>query len=89
MLLLNPWPASNSKKSLFLDLAKQIAVAVVISKLDYCNSLFPNMPEKDTARLQRLARVATKAPRFSRSFLLKNDYIGFLSSFAFILKYAH
>ena len=57
------------RKSLSLDLAKQIAVALVSSKLDYCNSLFHNMPEKDIARLQRvqncLARVVTKAPRFS------------------------
>ena len=57
---------------LSLDLAKQIAVALVSSKLDYCNSLFHNMPEKDIARLQRvqncLARVVTKAPRLSRSF---------------------
>ena len=60
------------QKSLSLDLAKQIAVALVSSKLDYCNSLFHIMPEKDIARLQRvqncLARVVTKAPRFSRSF---------------------
>ena len=59
------------RKSLSLDLAKRIAVALVSSKLDYCNSLFHNMPEKDIARLQRiqncLARVVTKAPRFSRS----------------------
>ena len=59
------------RKSLSLDLAKQIAVALVSSKLDYCNSLFSNMPEKDIARLQRvqncLARVVTKAPRISRS----------------------
>ena len=45
-------------------------MALVSSKLDYCNSLFHNMPEKDIARLQRvqncLARVVTKAPRFSR-----------------------
>ena len=54
------------RKSLSLDLAKQIAVALVSSKLDYCNSLFHNMPEKDIARLQRvpncLARVVTKTP---------------------------
>ena len=31
-----------------LDLAKQIAIALVSSKLDYCNSLFHNMPEKET-----------------------------------------
>ena len=59
------------RKSLSLDIAKQIAVALVSSKLDYCNSLFHNMPEKDIARLQRvqncLARVVTKASRFSRS----------------------
>ena len=39
------------RKSLSLDLAKQIAVALVSSKLDYCNSLFHNMLEKDIARL--------------------------------------
>ena len=59
------------RKSLFLDLGKQIAVALVSSKLDYCTSLFYNMPEKDIARLQRvqncLARVVNKAPWFSRS----------------------
>ena len=42
------------KKSLYLDLAKQIAVALVSSKLDYCNSRFHNMPEKNIARLQRV-----------------------------------
>ena len=56
------------RKNLSLDLAKQIAVALASSKLDYCNSLFHNMPEKDIARLQRvqncLARVVTNAPRF-------------------------
>ena len=45
------------RKSLSLDLAKQIAVAIVISKLDYCNSLFHNMPETDIARLQRVQTV--------------------------------
>ena len=61
------------RKSLSLDLTKQIAVALVSSKLDYCNSLFHNMPEKDIARLQRVqnchARVVTNAPRFSRSYV--------------------
>ena len=54
------------RKSLSLDLAKQIAVAPISSKLDHCNSLFHNMPEKDIARLRHvqncLARVVTKAP---------------------------
>ena len=35
------------RKSLSLDFAKQIAVVLVSSKLDYCNSLFYNIPEKD------------------------------------------
>ena len=60
------------RKSLSLDLAKQIAVALVSSKLDYCNSLVHKMPEKDITRLQRvqncLAGVVNKAPRFSCSF---------------------
>ena len=63
------------RKSLTLDLSKHVTVALVSkmvsSKLDYCNSLFHNMPENDFARLQRvqncLARVVTKVPRFSRS----------------------
>ena len=46
-------------------------MALVSSKLDYFNSLFYNIPEKDIASLQRvencLARLVTKAPRFSRS----------------------
>ena len=42
------------RKSLALDFAKQISVALVSSKLDYCNSLFHNIPEKVIARLQRV-----------------------------------
>ena len=65
------------RKSLPLALAKQIAVALVTSKLDYCNSLLHQIPAKDLQKLQRvqncLARVVTKAPRFSRSIpLLKS-----------------
>ena len=59
------------KKSLPLTLAKQIAVALVTSKLDYCDSLLHKIPAKDLQKLQRvqncLARVVTKAPRFTRS----------------------
>ena len=42
------------RKSQSLDLAEQIVVVLVSSKLDYCNSLFCNTPEKDIARLQRV-----------------------------------
>ena len=65
------------RKSQPLALAKQIAVALVTSKLDYCNSLLHEIPAKDLQKSQRvqncLARVVTKAPRFSRSIpLLKS-----------------
>ena len=60
------------KTCLSLNLVKQIVVALVSSKLNYCKSLFHNMPEKVMVRLQRvqncLARVGTKAPRFTCSF---------------------
>ena len=54
-----------------------IAVALVKSKLEYCNSLLHEIPAKDLQKLQRvqncLARAVTKAPRFSRSIpLLKS-----------------
>ena len=49
------------RKSLSLDLAKQIAVALVSSRLDYCNSLFHNMPEKDIARLQLPSKLPCKS----------------------------
>ena len=65
------------RKSQPSALAKQIAVALVTSKLDYCKSLLHEIPAKDLQKLQRvqncLARVVTKAPRFSRSIpLLKS-----------------
>ena len=65
------------RKSLPLALAKQIAVALVTSKQNYCNSLLHEIPAKDLQKLQRvqscLARIVTKAPRFSRSIpLLKS-----------------
>ena len=62
------------RKSLSFDLVKLIAVALVSSKLDYCNSLYHNMSEKDIARLQRvqyfLERVVRKALRFSHFVLI-------------------
>ena len=52
------------RKSLPLPLANQIAVALVTSKLDYCNSLFHEISAKDLHKLQRvqncLARVVTR-----------------------------
>ena len=59
------------EKNLPLAAAKHVAMALVSSKLDFCNSLFHNMAEKDISSLQHvqncLARVVRKATRFSRS----------------------
>ena len=67
----------RTRKSLPLALAKQIAVALVTSKLDYGISLLHKISAKDLQKLQRvqncLARVVTKAPRFSRSIPLLNS----------------
>ena len=46
------------RKILSLDFAKQIAVALVSGKLDYCKSFFHNMPEKDIARLCNAFKTA-------------------------------
>ena len=57
----------------YLDLnsAKLLANALVSSRLDYCNSLLSGIADTDLAKLQRvqnrLARVVTKSPPFTRS----------------------
>ena len=65
------------RKHLSLPTATALANALVCSRLDYCNSLFSGIHKCDLNRLQRiqncLARVVTKAPRFSSSLpLLKS-----------------
>ena len=59
-----------------LSTAKTISNALIISRLDYCNSLLNNIAKQDVSKLQRVqncfARVVLRAPRFSPSlFLLK------------------
>ena len=48
--------------------ASTIAASIVHSKLDYCNSLYYNLPKSQTNRLQviqnSLARAVVKAPKF-------------------------
>jgi len=52
--------------------ASTIAASIVHSKLDYCNSLYYNLPKSQLNRLQQiqnqncLARTVVKAPKSSR-----------------------
>ena len=50
------------------SVAKTIATSLIGSRLDYCNSLFYNITERELTKLQGvqncLARVVTKSPRF-------------------------
>ena len=57
-----------------LDGAKLLALAMVSSCFDYCNSLLSGIVDKDLTKLQRvphwLALVVIKSPSFARSFPL-------------------
>ena len=59
------------RRHLDLDSAKWLVNALVSSRLDYCNSLLSGIAETDLTKLQRvlnrLARVVTKSPPFTRS----------------------
>ena len=59
------------RKHLSLSTTVSLANALVISKLDYCNSLFAGIRTKELNKLQKvqncLARIVKKAPRFSPS----------------------
>ena len=52
-----------------LNTARLIATSIIHSKLDYCNSLFLNLPATQTNRLQLVlnaaARAVTKTPKFN------------------------
>ena len=59
------------RRHLDLDSAKLLVNALVSNHLYYCNSLLSGMAETDFTKLQRvlnrLARVVTKSPPFTRS----------------------
>ena len=59
------------RRHLDLDSAKLLANALVSRRLDYCNSLLSGISETDLTKLQRvlnrLTRVVTKSPPFTRS----------------------
>ena len=59
------------RRHLDLESAKLLANALVCSRLDYCNSVLSGIAETDLTKLQcilnRLTRVVTKSPPFTRS----------------------
>ena len=59
------------RRHLDLDSAELLANALVSRRFDYCNSLLSGIAEIDLTKLQRvlnrLARVVTKSPPFTRS----------------------
>ena len=59
------------RKHISLDTAKILASALINSRLDYCNSLFYNLPQYEISRLQRvqnaLARTISKSSRLCPS----------------------
>ena len=58
------------------SVAKTIATSLIVSKLDYCNSVLFNITEKEISKLQGvqncLARVVTKSRFFHITPLLKS-----------------
>ena len=61
------YPVLYDSVSLDSNTACPIATSIVHSKLDYCNSLYYNLPKSQITRLQQienyLARVVVKTPK--------------------------
>ena len=67
------------RRHLDLDSAKLLATRLVSTRLDYCTLLLYDVTDIDLLRLQRvqnrLARLVTKSPSFSRSLTLLSSFI--------------
>ena len=48
------------RKYLSKDTTKSIVHALVVARIDYCNSLYVNLPNKATEKLQRIMRSAAR-----------------------------
>ena len=59
------------RKSLTLSAAKKVALGLVLSHLDYANTLYTGLPQLEINKLQRIqnmaAKVVTKAGRYDSS----------------------
>jgi len=58
------------RNTLDFSTARIIATSIIRSKLDYCNSLFLNLPQSQLGRLQIIlnssARTVSKTPKFAQ-----------------------
>ena len=50
----------NIRRFLSEEAAKRIMLATVMCRLDYCNSLFINLPQKDIEKLQKVQNAAAR-----------------------------
>ena len=50
----------NIRKYLTVDACKQVVHGLIISHIDYCNSLFYGLPKTDIKKLQRVQSMAAK-----------------------------
>ena len=70
------------RRCLTAPVTKTIATSLVSSKLDYCNSILYNIPNREINKVQSvqncLARVVTRSPRLCSVTPLLNPYTGSL-----------
>ena len=48
------------RDTLMIEMCKQVVQSLVISHLDYCNSIFMDMPEKEINRMQKIQNSAVQ-----------------------------
>ena len=52
---------------------KPLAVSFILSKLDYCNALFKNIPGYQIEKLQKLQNFAAKVSAVQKGFFSKGN----------------
>ena len=73
------------------DATAQLIYVLITTRLDCCNSILYNLPNKQIERLQRiqnqaarmLKRIPRRNPRFERVALVKNSRHNYFLNFAF------
>ena len=60
MAILNLFKIRNIRKILTVDACKALVQSLVISHLDYCNSILADLPDSTIKKFQRIQNVASK-----------------------------